>query len=215
VSDFSAMRRSKLIYRGAWVGATLAFEVAVIYILLALMLLFLYFDSSLSNPTIAGNKILDNLFAFLAFPGLFYIVGMGLIGIIPAILLGAFNGGLIGFILCTVQKRVSSILAIFVGAAASVIMVLIVNFMFWLLFSSYRGGNFWQFFLYPFYLYYPRVESFLSFLVNNIVLSPDVYFLPSIIAIPLSSYVGWKINKFDALDNADQHSNIQLNNEEL
>lgn len=200
MSEFSALRRSKLIYRGIWLGTTLAFEVAVIYTLLALIILFLYFDSSSSTQTIARNKNLGDLFAFLAFPVLFYIVGMGLIGIIPAILLGAFNGALIGFILGAGVKRVSNILAIFIGTSTSIILVLIVNSMFWLLFSSYRGGNFWQFFLYPFFLYYPRAESSLSFLVNNIVLSPDVYFLPSIIAIPLSAYMGWKINKIDIVE---------------
>jgi len=202
------LRRSKLTRQGIWFGTTLSLGVAGVYALVTFLLFFLYFDLSSSGETVIVKESLSDLYTFLFFPGGFLMVGMSLIGIIPAILLGALNGALIGFILGAAQKKTTNLIAISVGITTSIILVLIVNFLYWLLYSSFKGGDFWQFFLYPFYLYYPRAESFLSFIVNNVILPPNLYFLPSMIAIPLSGYMGWKINRFDTLNSVDQYFNI-------
>jgi len=76
---------------------------------------------------------------------------------------------------------------------------LIVNYIFW---SNLQANglhdkfgnsiNFLRFLFLPF-------ESPIS--INSFILSLNMYFVPSIIAILLSAYVGWKINNNDKAEN--------------
>lgn len=120
-------------------------------------------------------------------------VFMLVIGAIPAMLIGAIGGGVIGFVLSLWGKKLSNLSTVFVGLVVGIGLVFSANYLYWL--SRVTAPPFYgDHMTFYEYLFSVKFSSFSTF-----IMSPNWYFMPSIIAIIISPYIGWKINTVDVL----------------
>jgi hypothetical protein len=108
----------------------------------------------------------STILAILFFIGL-YAIGAG---IVPALIMGILGGAFIGLILSFWGGKVRPFFAGIIGLLVGIILVLVVDYWSW----TYSIQN----------------VSLLEFLFLN---KAD-YLIPSILALPISFYVGWKTN---------------------
>jgi len=169
-----------LIAAGIKVGGNFALWYSIIYFILIMLLLFIL--------SISVENDIDS-----AVSGLFIVfVGMMVMGILPATVLGVIGGGLIGLILSFWRKHPTNIGASLIGLAVGSTLILIWNYLFWFAYPSDNDVMFWEYFF---------------SLRRNLL-----YLIPSLIAFIVSPYVGWKINK--KIEFSDSEINKQISLEE-
>jgi hypothetical protein len=166
-------RVNYLVSKGIKVGALSAFLSSFLYIIL-----FIVFTSVVqllpsTNPTVINRS------AIQVFDGAIVVSGlMCMGGIIPATIIGIIGGSLIGLIFAFWKNRISSILASLIGLIVGIMLLLTISYFLWL--DIYPLGN---------------TSGPITFMEFFSLSRNPIYFIPTIIAIPISAYVGWKINK--------------------
>ena len=156
-------------------GAAYGFFASLIYTLI----LFLLF--SLSGVSAAPSSPYDS-----AASGPFIITMLiGILTVIPSTIIGIVGGILVAAILALWKKRVESILASLIGLVVGIIIMLIVNYIIW--------RNIWQTFISA----GTSHQDFFKFLIDD---SP--FFIPTVIAILLSTMGAWQINRKERLESS-------------
>ena len=104
---------------------------------------------------------------------------------IPSGIIGVIGGILVAFILAIWKKRISNLWASLVGLVVGLAIILIVNYFIWLaLYSGTFGHDSFVEFIVP------TNTDFIDFIINQ-----NPFFIPSVIAVILSTFGAWKINK--------------------
>lgn len=176
------MRRAKvLVIEGLKIGAGLALFLSVFYMLVVVSVI-----SDIGQQPDVETAIIG-LLSILLFAGVWIFV----IGVIPATMVGITGGMLIGAVLALWKKKISDILACLIGFTGGLSVVLLAYYLSWL---NMIHSN-------P----YPHHSTFMEYLLPlNIydlekTILYDPFFIPSIIAIMVAPFVGWKINTIDIM----------------
>jgi hypothetical protein len=117
----------------------------------------------------------------------FYILYFSRTLIFPAMIVVLIGGLLIWFILSIIKIRTSNILTSILGLIISIIIILITDYVLWVILQP---GN------------YLGKFSFLEFAISKVtndlfgfIFLVNPFIVPSIIAVTIIIYLGWKINK--------------------
>lgn len=159
------------------VSATLVLSLG--YIILVLILLtprsLFPTPSPISSSQVSSSGIL-----------IFLGMMMFMLGVIPSVILGVFGGVIFGFIMAFFRNKLPNIVAAVVGLLIGTILILIANYTFWRIayFDSPSNVAFIE------YLIPINTDSFSTY-----ALFQNWYFFPNIIALLVSPYIGWRINK--------------------
>ena len=170
-------RAGTFITEGIQVGVISALLSSILYSLLLIVSII----ASLSLPIIPSSQELDLGSATLT---VFFFGGIAMcvIGVVPSLVVGILGGATIGFVLSLWRKKVQGILASLVGLFVGIIFISFGYYLSWL----------WN-------VPFPSQISFLEYLSPpssfNELYDGNVFFVPSVIAILVSSYMGWRINK--------------------
>lgn len=174
-------RVKPLLSNGIKTGAVFGFLGSLIYTILLVSLLF--FGSLLFSPPIPQrDSVLLGSFAIGSV--------ICIITVVPSTIIGIIGGVLVSCIIAIWGKRISNISASFIGLTVGIILALIVNYLIWrtLYFGVYAHDSFADFI-------FPINVDFIDFSINQ-----NPFFVPSIIAILLSAFGAWWINKEDIVE---------------
>ena len=185
-NNFYLKRLGALTFKGIQIGIVLSFISSLVYDILFMAIMAITFfvmtvrqGYHIYNDDVAGLLILSTILCF---------------GFIPTILLGALDGMLIGITLAFWKTRLPNILASFIGLIVGTVLISIIN-------NLTLLHN-----LIPFSL------DTSSWFFSTLFLSQDLSYsfpggitvpmnlLPKFIAILISAYAGWRINKSKVLE---------------
>jgi len=177
-------RAKPLVIEGAKIGGLSAFLSSVVYSILFIAFLLLNLYQS--------EGFIETLLMVTVVGG--YILCV--LGILPTVIIGITGGAIIGLILGIWIKKLSNFAASFIGLLTGMVLLLIANYLFWSnSLISIPSNIYISFFQ---YITAPKI---------------DMYTIPNIIAIIISAYLGWKINKVRVSKSESEHI-IQSSNEE-
>jgi len=117
-----------------------------------------------------------------------YIRGAGILWVtfvIPTTIIGTIGGAFITSVLAIWEKRLPNVLASLIGLTLGLIIMLIVNHFIWL--NNYFGAICTATFL---EFVFPMNKDF-----AHLAIYENPFVIPSIIAILLSAFCAWQINK--------------------
>jgi hypothetical protein len=172
-----AYHAKALIPKGAITGAKWGFILFIVYIAVITITLFI-------NTLFVSD-------ASVVFGWLLFTFTIFALGVLPLTIAGFVGGGIIGLVLSMFNKAVSSFTACLVGLAIGVTLVLSANYLYWLISApNYPGAqvSFLEF------LFLIKADSFFTLINDN------WYLIPSLIAVLISPYLGWRINTFKTIE---------------
>lgn len=178
-------RAKLLILEGIKVGLFVSLLLSLLYDGLASITIWFGMPGAIPEiGSITINFLLDTAGTIFLVAGILFIVG-----VFPALIIGGLGGGIIGLVLALFEEKFSESWARAVGFAAGSIIILITNILPWQLSNPFYGNI-----SFTTYLLGPIILTLKNVKFSMVYLFYFPYFVPNIIAILISPYIGWKIN---------------------